>query len=98
MQVPVLAGSDVVLALVHHARIPESALKMTAGNSEDPGDETKSSSSWANEKIFAFLLGLTDQNINQLLETLAKFQKLDPSDAAITTKMFIAAVLKSYSF
>jgi hypothetical protein len=89
MQVPYLNESNFILALVHHVKIPKVPLDQGGGYG-DP-----------EEHIFAFVLGLKAGEIGKLFMSLRCYWEttiLKPKEVGLTTRLFLAAVLKLYGF
>jgi hypothetical protein len=93
LQVPYLEKDNLILALLHHVYIPSQNLERDTPQLEY-GTE---------ERVFAFVLGLSTEEIEELLnkeKILANFMEEEKNDtrAGLTPKLFIAGILKLYGF
>jgi hypothetical protein len=89
MQAPYLNKSNFILVLVHHVKIS----KIPVGQGGGYGD--------SEEHIFAFVLGLPADEIGKLFKSLRCYWEttiLKPREVGLTTRLFLAAVLKVYGF
>jgi hypothetical protein len=89
MQAPYLNKSNFILVLVHHVKIS----KAPVGQGGGYGDPE--------EHIFAFVLGLPADEIGKLFKSLRCYWETTiakPREVGLTTRLFLAAVLKVYGF
>lgn len=92
MQVPVLARSNIILALAHHLSLP---------NALDAKCIPKFGSGESPERTFAIIIGLDSKKVGQLFEILDRYveEKSNKIESrGLTPKLFIAAILKLYGF
>lgn len=93
LQVPYLEEDNLILALLHHVYIPAQNLEHDTPQLEHGTDE----------RVFAFVLGLSTEEIEELLnkeKIIANFMEEENNDtrAGLTPKLFIAGILKLYGF
>jgi hypothetical protein len=89
MQAPYLNKFNFILVLVHHVKISKIPVSQGGGYG-DP-----------EEHIFAFVLGLPADEIGKLFTSLRYYWETTipkPMEVGLTTRLFLAAVLKVYGF